>query len=218
MAKNKTINPEPLFKAVRRSVFGGRLQQKQVNGINYIVAVWNSSVFEDLRWLAYMLATAYHETAATMQPIKEYGSKVYFEHMYGINGKRPGVARQMGNTRPGDGALYCGRGYVQLTWQKNYLRAGRLLDIDLVGNPDLAMKPDIAAKIMFEGMTDATIIFEDKTSADAAFSFTGKTLEDYFNPQVEDPINARRIINGTDHAVMIAETWKDFYEALEYEN
>lgn len=76
-------------------------------------------------------------------------------------------------------------------------------------------RPDVAAKIMFGGMTAAEIVFEDKASD---FSFTGKTLEDYFNETTEDWINARRIINGTDHAVMIAETAKDFYAALDYQS
>lgn len=217
MAEGKTINREHFYPLVRHSIFGGRLRQSQVDGMNIVLDTWDASRFDDLRWLAYMLGTAYHETAATMQPIKEYGSKAYFEYMYGINGKRPGVAFQMGNTQPGDGARYCGRGFVQLTWRNNYARAGRLLGIDLVGNPDWAMKPDIAARIMFEGMTDAKIIFEDKASADPGFSFTGKTLEDYFDPQTEDWINARRIINGTDHAVMIAETAKEFFAALAYD-
>ena len=216
MAKGKTVNREKLFASVRHSVFGGRLRQAQVDGINIVLATWDASAFEDLRWLAYMLGTDYHETAATMQPIKEYGNVAYFTHLYDVRGKRPDVARRMGNTAPGDGPKYCGRGFVQLTWKNNYARAGELLGIDLVGQPDLAMKADVAAKIMFEGMTDAAIIFEDQASADPAFSFTGKTLEDYFNGQTEDWINARRIINGTDHAVMIAETAKEFYGALEY--
>lgn len=216
MAKNKTVNRETFYPAIRHSIFGGRLQQKQVDGMNYILAVWDSSTFEDLRWLAYMLGTTYHETGSRMQPIIEQGGTAYFTNLYDIQGRRPGVARSMGNTQPGDGAKYRGRGLVQITWKNNYARAGKLLGLDLVNKPDLALKPDIAAKIMFEGMTDASIVFEDHQSADPAFSFTGKTLEDYFSPQVEDWINARRIINGTDHAIVIAQTAKDFYDALEY--
>jgi hypothetical protein len=183
--------------------------------MNIILDTWDKSVFDDLRWLGYMFGTAYHETAATMQPIKEYGGYDYFERMYGPNGRRPDTARRMGNVNPGDGAKYCGRGFVQNTWHNNYKRAGELTGVDLVNNPDLAMQPDIAAKIMFAGMTDAKIIFED-FSDDQNFSFTGKTLEDYFNDTTEDWYNARRIINGTQAAAMIAETAKDFYAALDY--
>lgn len=210
------VDREKLFAGIRRAVFNGRFSQKQVDGINHIVDAWDKSVFDDLRWLAYMLGTAYHETAATMRPIKEYGSVAYFTGMYDVRGRRPDTARKMGNTKPGDGARYCGRGYVQLTWKSNYAAAGKLLGIDLVANPDLAMDPDIAAKIMFEGMTRADIIFEDSTTGDGDFSFTGRTLEQYFHDTTEDWIGARRIINGTDHAAMIAATARLFNDALEY--
>lgn len=210
------IDRAKLFGGVRSSVFGGRLKQGQVDGINHIVDAWEKSAFTDLRWLAYMLGTAYHETAATMQPIHEYGSTAYFTQMYDVRGRRPSVARQMGNTNPGDGARYCGRGYVQLTWKNNYKRAGEIVGVDLVADPDEAMDPDIAAEIMFAGMTDTRVVFENVRD-DKEFSFTGKTLEDYFADDREDWIGARRIINGTDHAELIAETAQDFNDALEYE-
>lgn len=210
------INRKKFFTGVR-PIFGGRMTQKQVEGMKTILQAWERSSFTDLRWLSYMLATAFHETGARMQPIKEWGSVAYLTNLYDIRGRRPEVARQMGNTQPGDGPKYCGRGFVQLTWKTNYARAGRLLGIDLVGKPDLAMDPEVAIKIMFEGMTDADIIFEDKTSTDPGFSFTGKTLEDYFSDEIEDWVGARRIINGTDHAVMIAETALGFNSAIEYE-
>lgn len=212
----KKVDRAKLFGVIRQSVFHGHMSQLQVDGINVIVDTWDSSVFEDLRWLAYMLGTAYHETAATMQPIKEYGSEAYFIRMYDVRGKRPDVARAMGNTEPGDGPRYCGRGFIQLTWKNNYRRAGKTIGVDLVGNPSLAMNPDVAAKVMFEGMTDEAIIFEDHQSADPKFSFTGKVLENYFNASTEDWFGARRIINGTDHAAMIGETAQDFFDALDY--
>lgn len=215
MAIDKIIDGAKFFKTVRNSVFPGRLTQQQVDGMNVILSAWDCSKFSDLRWLGYMFGTDYHETAATMQPIKEYGNYDYFERMYGPYGKRPETARRMGNTRRGDGARYCGRGFVQLTWANNYKRAGEIVGVDLYNNPDLAMEPAIAAKIMFAGMTDAEIVFEDLRD-DLNFSFTGKTLEDYFNDRTEDWYNARRIINGTDHAAMIAETARDFHAALAY--
>lgn len=211
------IDRKKFFTTVRQSVFHGHMRQKQVDGINIILDTWGASVFIDMRWLAYMLGTAFHETGATMQPIKEYGNLAYFTRMYDVQGKRPDVAKRMGNTKPGDGARYCGRGFVQLTWQINYKRAGYVLGIDLVNNPDLALVPDVAARIMFEGMTDATMIFEDHTSIAPSFSFTGRTLEQYFNDSREDWISARRVINGLYHAAVIAETAQDFYAALQEE-
>lgn len=53
----------------------------------------------------------------------------------------------LGNTQPGDGPRYKGRGYIQLTGRANYAAYSRRLGIDLVANPDLALRPDIAAAI-----------------------------------------------------------------------
>ncbi len=215
MAHGKMIDAAKFFPIVRNSVFPHRLTQEQVNGMNAIIKAWDSSVFGDLRWLSYMMATAFHETGGRMQPISELGGYDYCERMYGPFGRRPNTARQMGNTHMGDGYKYRGRGYVQMTWHNNYLHAGAIIGVDLVGNPDLAMQPDIAAKVMFAGMTDAKIIFDD-FSDDQNFTFTGRSLEDCFSDRVDDPYNARRIINGTDHASLIADTHGDFLAALSY--
>jgi putative chitinase len=211
------IDRTKFFNSVRKSVFGGHMKQPQVDGIGIVLDTWEKSEFTDPRWLAYMFGTTYHETASTMQPIKEYGTTAYFTRMYDIRGSRPAVAKALGNTTPGDGPKYCGRGFVQLTGKGNYYRAGILIGIDLVNRPDLALQPDIAARIMFEGMTKAEIVFEDHSHVgdnEPDFNFTGRTLEQYFNDHMEDWTNARRIINGTDHALMIAATAKEFYAAL----
>lgn len=60
------------FASARSALFGGKLTQGQVDGITAILDGWQASQMTDVRWLAYMLATAYHETARTMQPIAEY--------------------------------------------------------------------------------------------------------------------------------------------------
>lgn len=211
------INRAKFFNHVRGAVFHGHMTQKQVDGMNTILDAWESDKrMTDYRWLAYMLGTAYHETAATMQPIKEYGSTAYFTRNYDVMGRRPDVARRMGNTEPGDGPRYCGRGYDQLTWKINYLKGGQEIGLGtaLVENPDLAMEPGIAARLMFEGMTRRDIEYEDHT-ASGKWTFTGRALEDYFNDTTEDWEGARRIINGTDHAAMIADTARDFYDAIE---
>lgn len=144
------------------------------------------------RWLAYMLATAFHETARTMQPITEYGPKSYFNKYDG--------RKDLGNVLPGDGYRYRGRGFVQLTGRRNYTFATSRVGEDLVAKPELALDPAIAAQIMFTGMSDGW--------------FTGKKLSDYFNGSKTDWKNARRIINGTDKAATIAGYAMAFNNAL----
>jgi hypothetical protein len=165
--------------------------------------VWEPAYTKkDDRWLAYALGTAYHEVAFTMQPIHERGGPRYFFAMYDKDGSRPRVAASLGNTQRGDGVRFHGRGYVQLTGRSNYTKAGRLAGADLVSDPELAIDPAIASKILFTGMETGL--------------FTGKKFSDYFNKTTEDWINARRIINGVDKAPQIAAYAKRFYGAISY--
>jgi hypothetical protein len=119
------------FNNVRQYPFPNRLTDTQVKGMEAILDAWEQRAdLTDLRWLAYMFGTTFHETAFTMQPIREYGR---------------GKGMRYGTT-------YYGRGYVQLTWKDNYQKMGELLKVDMVANPDLALELDIAAKVMFHGM------------------------------------------------------------------
>ncbi len=59
----------------------------------------------------------------------------------------PKTAKILGNKHRGDGAKYHGRGFIQLTGRDNYRMASDALGIDLLNNPDLASKPEVAAKI-----------------------------------------------------------------------
>lgn len=189
------------FDACRKGVMGPTLDQGEVSGCE---AVLDAMAGAPLAYTAYALATAWHETAHSMQPVKEYGGPSYYTRMYDIKGQRPALSRSMGNTMPGDGIRYCGRGYVQLTWKTNYRRAENELGVKLEANPDLAMNPDIAARIMRCGMDEGW--------------FTGKAFS-HFLPKVGTAdrvafINARRIINGADKAGQIADYALGFQEAL----
>ena len=161
-----------------RSLFG-RMSQSQVEGLNSLLDVVGGCLINEA---AYMLATAYHETAHTMQPIEEYGKGRGRDY-----GKRLKMSRKpYSDTLP----IYYGRGYVQLTWYENYDKAGRLLRLDLLRQPELALQADVAAKIMREGMFDGW--------------FTGKKLGEYVGLRTADYVSARRIINGMDKAQFIA--------------
>lgn len=188
------------FDTVRDNLFGGSMNQGQVRGMEAILREWEKRELTDLRWLAYILATTYHETAKTMQPIEEYDKGKGYR--YGKKIKRSGIPYTLPDK------IYYGRGYVQLTWYENYETMGRLLHTDLLNQPELALVPEVAAEIMFEGMTKGNSNFGD---------FTGKSLENYFNDKKEDWVNARRIINGTDKADLIAGYAKKFYTALKIE-
>lgn len=63
------------------------------------------------------------------------------------------LARQLGNTQPGDGRRYCGRGPIQITGRANYRRYGRLLDLDLEGDPAQAEAPPVGFLIAGEYWT-----------------------------------------------------------------
>lgn len=197
-----TFSTQLFFDAVRTGILGPALDAQEVSGCEAIITAMTGC---PLSWAAYALATAYHETASTMQPIKELGGPAYFRRKYDPQGANPALARQLGNTVPGDGVKFAGRGYVQLTGRANYAKAGTKIGVDLIANPDLAMQPDIAAKIMRRGME--------------AGWFTGRSFASYLpNTGPADRAaftNARRIINGTDKAAMIAGYALQFQTALQ---
>jgi putative chitinase len=200
MPKIVLINRPQFYQKLRNSslVSLKPISQSQVEGIEVIFNEWDTrSNLTDVRWLAYMLATVYHECAGTMQPIEEFGKGK--TRTYGKKIKMNGRPYSTPNK------IYYGRGLVQLTWYENYSLMGRLLGIDLLNHPELALDPTIAIKIMIEGMTLGSSLRGD---------FTGKSLEIYFNKTTDDPKTARKIINGLDKAALIAGYHKQFLACL----
>ena len=113
------------------------------------------------------LATIAVETPIC-KPIREYGGPQYFTRMY--EGRK-----DLGNTQKGDGVKFSGRGFIQITGRANYLKYGRLLNVDLIANPDLALEPQIAADIF-------ALYFKDRKVNVAA--------------DVQDWRRVRRLVNG----------------------
>lgn len=176
-------NPAAFFAAARRVT--GQLSQVQtetITGLLAAAAAW------PIGWLAYGLATAWHE--AHLTPQDEWGKGA--GHSYGVPGKH-------------GGQIPFGRGLVQLTWDAGYEWADKALALDgaLLADFELANRPDIAARILVAGM--------------AGGHFTGKKLADYIDKRGTHAgfVEARRIINGQDCAARIALYADQFQDALD---
>ena len=183
------IHRDYFFDSVRYYLAGGSLKQGQVDGANFLLDWYDhqNPTLPDIqhlddRMLAYCFATAWHETAFTLQPIKEYGGEDYLQ-------SKPYYP-------------WYGRGFVQLTWEENYQTQDDKLHLNgaLMAEPDLALDPEIATKILLLGMADG--------------DFTGKKLGTYFTSDLTDWYNARRIVNGTDKANEIAKYGELFCNAI----
>ncbi|WP_151742868.1 glycoside hydrolase family 19 protein [Acinetobacter sp. TUM15113] len=184
----------------------GKLRKSQIDAINDIVAAIDADKSITYAQAAYILATTWHETARTMLPVVEYGqgkNRTYgtwyldsLDQRYCFkDGKKQNA--YLCEEYP---YLYYGRGYVQLTWFANYEKASNKIGVDLLNNPDLASKKEYAIKIMLEGMKEGW--------------FTGGKLSDYIYQSKKDYEGARRIINGTDKAKLIAGYADTFEYAL----
>jgi putative chitinase len=125
MSKDITMNLTTFFAYARRAPFGGRLTQAQIDGMKSILTEWDKRQLLDNRWLAYMLATAFHETGAKMQPIREMGGEKYLK-------SKPYYP-------------WVGEGLVQVTWEANHRKFGATKPGQLLTMP-------IAIKALFDGM------------------------------------------------------------------
>lgn len=191
------MNREAFYAGIR-PLFGGEMKQAQVDGCERIMAACDRL---PITWAAYMLATALHETASTMQPVRETLARTDAEAVNRL--ERAWKAGRLKWVKTpywrfdDSGKTWLGRGYVQLTHRDNYTKASQLVGVDLLADPSRAMHPEIAAKILVEGSVRGM--------------FTGKRLADYLPG---DYTGARRIINGTDRAAMIAGYARRFEDAL----
>ena len=159
-----TVHRDYFFDSVRHYLSGGSLSKEQVDGFNVLIDwfdVQNPRIpnrwHQSDRSFAYCLATAWHETAFTMQPIEEYGGIDYLS-------SKPYYP-------------WYGRGYVQLTWEENYRLQDSKLGLRgaLMEEPGLALDPVIATKILLMGMADG-----DFTGKKLGHYFTDD-LTDWYN-------------------------------------
>lgn len=138
--------------------------------------------------VAATLGTIAAETAGFV-PITELRSKYNTRVRFGD--KYDGI-KNLGNTQPGDGGLFCGRGFVQLTGRRNYTRYGERIGVDLVEHPELANEPRFAAQLLALYIADHAETIESALKA-------------------QDYAKARHAVNGGNHGL---ERFTNAYKAI----
>ncbi len=191
------FNKAAFYNSIRGSLFGGSLGQTTVENTEIILDYWLANHSDKpFQQLAYVLATVRHEVGAAMQPVRETFAKSDAQARAKLAGKKYGKS-----VGPHSHAYY-GRGYVQLTWLKNYRKQEQKLGIPLVENPDLALDPRHGIRILVEGMLDGD------------FNGRGHGLGHYVNETEQDYIEARRTVNILDKASHIAGLARKFENAI----
>ncbi len=194
-------------------MFGSSLSKNQVAGIEGILDAFQTHGDGRIQTLAYGLATAYHETGASMVPIKETVMQ-YHKNKYPTDaqviGRLDRWAKKTGRIsniywrpHPKTGKAYFGRGHVQLTWIDNYSGSSADAGFDLVDNPDKMLVPEISARVLFKGLLDGR------------WNGHGKGIAYYLPSNGETDLrNARRTVNVLDKWQVIALHYAGFTTAI----
>jgi putative chitinase len=182
----------------------GKLTDKQKPALDFIIHKLELSSIQIQRQQAYVLATIHIETNFTYEPVVEgyYLGKNRISKLYHYYKENNPKALTTIFPEGIDGANYLGRGLVQITHLYNYELFTKLLRIDLVHNPELALVPENAWNILEQGMTKGL--------------FTGKKLSDYFNDEETEWYEARKIINGKDRAIEFGEIAQKIYQTINH--
>lgn len=189
-------NEQAFFDKLRESgIFGTALKPDQVKGLQTVCSAAKAANWP-VAFTAYALATACHETAYTMQPVRE-------AYWLSENWRRKNLRY----------FPFYGRGYVQLTWKDNYDKADRELNLSgqLSNNLELALDPDIAARIMVRGMQEGWFAGDRNGKRHTL----ARHLPANGAASVAQMTSARRIINGTDKNDKIAAEAMKFQAALQ---
>lgn len=182
------IDTPEFYDIIRETIFGGRISPTQAAFLTPLVKELDRNSDLKTAARAYILATAHWETD-NFRSMEEYAT-----------GAAYAGREDLGNTEPGDGQKFKGRGHCMLTGRTNYTRMSEVFHVDLIANPQLAAYPSLAAEIIIYGMREG--------------SFTGKKLDDYISDLYVDYRGARRIINGTDKAAEISALAKKYEAAI----
>ena len=153
---------------------GRPLTAEQLQSVRVIFAKCDEMGIKSRRFVSYILGTAWHESR--LRPIEE------------IRAKEGTTVRRMQDKYWHTG--FYGRGFVQLTHKRNYEKFAEITGVDIVSEPEKAMELEVSAHILVYGMLYG--------------SFTGRKLSDYFTAQFSRWKEARRIVNGTFHADLVA--------------
>jgi putative chitinase len=128
------MNRTLFFNSINPTLFDGKISPSQTEGINAIIDEWDASTFNDLRWLAYLLASVYHETGKEMQPTREKGGDKYLR------------------TKPY--YPYVGMDLLQTSWKYNYQKVKDFTGRDVITHPNLIADLKTSAKVALHFMVN----------------------------------------------------------------
>lgn len=181
------VDEVKFYAALRTEGLFNKMSQQQVDSVDAILDESESQGISDNRQIAYLLATAYHEAFNPKHPETRLTPITEFGGEAYLKSKKY--------------YPYYGRGFSQLTWVDNYNKESKRLNLDLVNHPELMLEIPTAANSHVYCMAHGV--------------YTTHKLSDYINDSGCDFIAARKIVNGTDQAELIAGYANKFLNCLQ---
>jgi len=200
------MNEQLFYASVRKDFFKGKISTGAFDTLKTILEECRSRKVYDYRHIAYILATAYHESYHSRlnpdwNPVREGFASTNQGAIEAVTALYKAGKIKKNYALPNKKSIsHYGRGWVQITLEDNYRRVGDYYGIDLADNPDLALQRPIAALLLVGGMMEGW--------------YTGKKLSDYITPLNTDFISSRRVVNGKDRASLIAGYALKFYNTM----